>query len=119
MNLNYPHFRESPEFREEQVRVLLLRDAEPNRKKVLYDSQAVQRVPITDNHLGISQKGKCHGKNSKVGKQDGFVEMTDGYGYQVIFLAVSACVYLVKLFHVVLFVHPICSSLHAHMQSEM
>ncbi|CAG0889594.1 unnamed protein product [Darwinula stevensoni] len=74
--------RESPEFREEQVRVLLLRDSETNRKKILYDSQAVQRVPISETHLGINQKGKCHGAKCKAGKQDGFVEVTDGYGYQ-------------------------------------
>lgn len=75
------------EFNPEQVRVLLFRECESRRRKVLFDSCSVHKVPVAleksapngkpNSRFGTAQKNETKKTDPE------FVEVTNGYGYKV------------------------------------
>lgn len=68
-------------FSKEQVRVLLFRECDWRGRKLLFDSNAVQKVSLENQPCSKLKFGSRQKSENK--KTDAFVEVTNGYGYQV------------------------------------
>lgn len=70
------------EFNRGQVRVLLFRECERRGRKLLFDSKAVKKIPLPS----ILQCSKLRKgvKAEEIKKAEAFVEITNGFGFQVI-----------------------------------
>ncbi|XP_069674233.1 folliculin-interacting protein 2 [Periplaneta americana] len=67
-------------FSKEQVRVLLFRECDWRGRKLLFDSNAVQKVSLENQPCSKLKFGSRQKSENK--KTDAFVEVTNGYGYQ-------------------------------------
>ncbi|KAK3930070.1 Folliculin-interacting protein 2 [Frankliniella fusca] len=68
------------DFNKDQVRVLLFRECERRGRKLLFDSKAVKKIPLpTLLQCSRLRKGL---KAEDLKRADGFVEISNGYGYQ-------------------------------------
>lgn len=68
-------------FSKEQVRILLFRECDWRGRKLLFDSKAVQKVPLDNRPCSKLKFGSRQKLDYK--KTDSFVEVTNGFGYQV------------------------------------
>lgn len=68
-------------FSKDQVRVLLFRECDWRGRKLLFDSKAVQKVSLENQHCSKLKFGSRQKFDSK--KTDMYVEVTNGFGYQV------------------------------------
>ncbi|KAF4516820.1 hypothetical protein B566_EDAN006214 [Ephemera danica] len=67
------------EFSPEQVRILLFRECDARRRKILFDSCSVKKIALEKN---CSTNSKSHNKNENKNADQEFVEVTNGYGYK-------------------------------------
>lgn len=68
-------------FSEDQVRVVLFRECDFRGRKLLFDSQSVQKVPLPSTVSKTPPNILC--SSPQHSKNEVFVEMSNGYGYQV------------------------------------
>lgn len=68
------------DFSKDQVRVVLFRECERRGRKLLFDSKAVRKIPLTS-VLQCSKLRKGM-KAEDIKKADAFAEITNGFGYQ-------------------------------------
>jgi hypothetical protein len=68
-------------FSKEQVRVLLFRECDWRGRKLLFDSKAVHKVPLENQPCSKLKFGSRQKSDNK--KADTYVEVTNGFGYQV------------------------------------
>jgi len=68
-------------FSKDQVRILLFRECDWRGRKLLFDSKAVQKVRLESQPCRKLKFGSCQKLDNN--KSDAFVEVTNGFGYQV------------------------------------
>lgn len=68
-------------FSSDQVRILLFRECDWRGRKLLFDSKAVQKVRLESQPCRKLKFGSCQKLDNK--KSDAYVEVTNGFGYQV------------------------------------
>ncbi|GLV39007.1 uncharacterized protein CBL_06006 [Carabus blaptoides fortunei] len=68
-------------FSQDQVRVVLFRECDFRGRKLLFDSQSVQKIPIP---VTVTKPQTATGIPSLPNKNEVFVEISNGYGYQYI-----------------------------------
>lgn len=67
-------------FSKNQVRILLFRECDWRGRKLLFDSKAVQKVSLESQPCSKLKFGSCQKLDNK--KNDAYVEVTSGFGYQ-------------------------------------
>jgi len=70
-------------FGPEQVRVLLFRECESRRRKILFDSCSVQKVALESQKTARKFPSLLRSETKKTDPV--FAEVTNGYGYKVCF----------------------------------
>jgi hypothetical protein len=69
-------------FKAEQVRVLLFRECESRRRKILFDSCSVQKIALEPQNKSARKfPSLLRGETKKTDPV--FAEVTNGYGYKV------------------------------------
>jgi hypothetical protein len=68
-------------FSKDQVRILLFRECDWRGRTLLFDSKAVQKVRLEGQPCRKLKFGSCQKLDNN--KSDAFVEVTNGFGYQV------------------------------------